>query len=69
MLTMLVQCLLSAQTTPAVNTEDDEMLIEVNKHYATLANEEGINNWYIATCTEVNEDAGNYASVIPQNHC
>ena len=48
---MLVQCLLSAQTTPAANTEDDEMLIEVNKHDITLANEEGVNNWYIANCT------------------
>ena len=45
----------SAEATPAVNTEYDEILIEVNKHYVALVEEEG---WYIATYTKVNEDAG-----------
>ena len=51
---------LTAHTTPAVNTENDEMLIEVNKHYVTLVNKESVSKWYIATCTEVNEDADTY---------
>ena len=51
---------LSAHTTPVVNTEDDKMLIEVNKHYVTLVIKESVNNWYIVTCTEVNKDPGTY---------
>ena len=47
---------LSAHATPAVNTKDYEMFVEVNKHYVTLVNEEGV-YWYIASCTEVYEDA------------
>ena len=47
---------LSTHATSAVNN-DDEMLNEVNKHYFTLVNEEGANKWYIAACTEVNQDA------------
>ena len=44
---------LNAHSTPAVNTEDVEILIEANKHYVTLVKEEGVNNWDIATCTEI----------------
>lgn len=51
---------LSAHATPAVNTKDYEMFVEVNKHYVTLVIKEGVNNWYIVTCTEVNKDPGTY---------
>ena len=51
---------LSAHATPTVNIEDGEMVVEVNKHYVTLVNEEDVNNWHIVTCTELKEDARTY---------
>ena len=58
---------LKSPAAPVVNTEDEEIKIQINENYVTLVNEGGVNNWYVPTCTEVNEDAGTYK--MDHLHC